>query len=95
MCSTQGIHGRMLQGEKPNWAPLLDLAPSQVDDFMWMFEVEPEEGARIHAYKHWLTRRYLHLDCQGRAFVYGDDGLYREVDPNWLLDRVVSRRLRP
>jgi hypothetical protein len=42
----------MLRGETPNWKPLLDLEPDHVDDFMWMFEVELDGGARIHAYKH-------------------------------------------
>lgn len=95
MHSTDGIHGRMLPAQRPNWRPLLDLAPAQVGDFMWMFKVEPEEGAQIHAYKHRWTRRYLHLDREGRAFVYGENGRYREVAPNRLLDLVVSRHSRP
>jgi hypothetical protein len=49
---------------------LLDLAPDDVEDFMWMFEVELESGLRLHAYKHIETRKYLHLDKEGRAFVY-------------------------
>jgi len=73
----------------------LDLAPALIDDFMWMFEVEPEKGARIHAYKHRWTRRYLHLDCEGRAFVYTEDGRYCEVAANWLLDLVVQGHSRP
>lgn len=95
MYSTGGIRGRMLQARTPNWRPLLDLAPAQVDDFMWMFEVEPEEGAQIHAFKHRWTRRYLHLGCEGRAFVYGENDRYHEVAPNWLLDLVVSWHSRP
>lgn len=74
----------MLQGDTPHWRPLLDLVPTAVDDFMWMFEVELEDGTEIHAYKHWETRRYLHLDCQGRAYVYGEDDRYHEVSPDLL-----------
>jgi hypothetical protein len=87
---------------KPEWGPLLDLAPDHIDDFMWMFEVELESGLRLHAYKHIETRKYLHLDKEGRAFVYlwpeeeitdkGEPGSYREVDPQRILREVLRRR---
>ena len=63
----------MLRGEALNWKPLLDLAPEHIDDFMWMFEVELDNGARIHAYKHLWSRRYLYLHREGRAFAYSKD----------------------
>jgi hypothetical protein len=94
------IQGRMTRNwERPDWAPLVELAPDHVDEFMWMFEAELENGVVIHAYKHWETRRYLHLDYGGRAFVYiwdenlaaDDDGRYEEVDPEWLLTLVLDR----
>jgi hypothetical protein len=97
------IQGRMLRNyERPDWGPLVKLAPEHVDDFMWMFEVELENGIRLHAYKHWETRRYLHLDHGGRAFVYiwnedltaDDDGRYEEVDPEWVLKLVLDRERR-
>lgn len=93
----RSIHGRVLQGETPNWKPLLDLAPEHVEDFMWMFEVELDGGDRLQAYKHWWTRRYLHLNSEGRAFVYRPEERYREVDPQYLLDLVLrdGRALRP
>jgi hypothetical protein len=86
--------------ERPDWAPLVELAPEHVEDFMWMFEVELENGVRLHAFKHWETRRYLHLDHGGRAFVFlwnegraaGDPGEYRQVDPRWLLELVLEPR---
>ena len=68
-----------MQGGDPNWEPLLDLAPDEIDDFMWMFQVELEDGAMVQAYKHWWTRRYVHLDFGGRAFVFIDEGTYEEV----------------
>ena len=34
---------------------------------MWMFEVELEDGRKLHAYKHWWTRGYIHLTLDGRA----------------------------
>lgn len=95
MYSTGGLRGRIHQGETPNWKPLLDLAPRHVDEVMWMFEVESEDGARIQAYKHRWTRLYLHLDCEGRAFVYGGNGRYHRVVSSWLLDLVLPRHPRP
>jgi hypothetical protein len=79
--------------ERPDWGPLADLAPEHLEDFMWVCEIEMEDGLRLHAYKHRETRRYMHLDHFGRAYVYvssvklaaDDDGHYEEVDPQWLL----------
>ncbi|HEX2391536.1 MAG TPA: hypothetical protein VHI77_01320 [Solirubrobacterales bacterium] len=96
----QPIKGRMTRNyERPDWEPLIELAPEHVDDFMWMFELELENGVVLHAYKHWETRNYLHLDNAGRAFVYiwseriaaDDDGRYEQVDPEWLLQLVLDR----
>jgi hypothetical protein len=92
------IHGRMTRNHAPDWGPLVELAPQHLDDFMWMFEAELENGVRLHAYKHWETRRYLHLDHAGRAFAYiwdekraaDDDGRYEQVDPDWMLALVLD-----
>lgn len=89
MLSTK-LRGYALRHETPGWDPLLRLAASHIDDFMWMFEVECDDGTRLHAYKHRCTRRYLHLDGDGRAFVYRGDSCYREVDPVELLDCVLA-----
>lgn len=89
MLSTK-LRGYALQHETPDWAPLLRLAAGHIDDFMWMLEVECDDGTRLHAYKHQWTRRYLHLDSDGRAFIYGRDSRYREVGPVELLERVLA-----
>ncbi len=81
-----------MQGGDPDWDPLLELAPEDIDDFMWMFRVELEDGAMVQAYKHWWTRRYVHLDSAGRAFIFIDSGLYEEVDPEELFDAVLNKR---
>lgn len=62
---------------------------------MWMFEVELASGLRLHAFKHIETRKYLHLDTEGRAFVFQGPNLYCEVDPQRLLNRVLERRQSP
>lgn len=92
------------QYDTPDWEPLLELAAEHADEFMWMFEVELESGLRLHAYKHVETRRYLHLDKEGRAFVYiwpeeikdeDEPGSYREVDPQRLLRLVLEGQPSP
>ena len=47
---------------EPLWEPLLRHSPEEVADFMWMFEVELEDGTKAQAYKHRWTRRYLYIE---------------------------------
>jgi hypothetical protein len=99
MHSMRSRKGHVLQFDHPVWEPLKELAREHVDEFMWMHEVELEDGTRLHAYKHWETRRYLHLDHGGRAFVFIWDGSrdidelseYEEVDPHWLLEVALAK----
>ena len=91
MSRARRIRGREAQCVSPEWQPLLDFAPEHIDDFMWMFEVELDRGSRLHAYKHYWTRRYIHLDHEGRAFAYCGDELYQEVDPLGQLDLVLQK----
>jgi hypothetical protein len=67
---------------------LLDLAPDEVPDFMWMFRDFLEGGIVVEAYKHHETRQYLHLGSDGRAYEFVGAG-YREVDPQKLLARAL------
>ena len=85
------VNGDSFAGE-PNWQPLLNLAPEEIDDFMWMFGVRTEDGERIEAYKHCETRNYLHLDGHGAAYLFTDDDRYKQVGAAWLLDIVLRRR---
>lgn len=86
--------GVVVNYKAPVWEPLVELAPEHVGDFMWMHEVELEDGTRLHAYKHYETRQYLHLDHGGRAFVllWAENSEYEEVAPNWLLRVVLEGR---
>lgn len=100
------ISGRMLPIDTPTWQPLLDFAPEEIEDFMWMFDVELADGTRLHAYKHWWTRRYVHLADDGRAFYYvwvdaetyseTEEGTYRETCPRCHLELVLqgARRMK-
>ncbi len=82
----------MTRREEPAWEPLLELAPEDIDDFMWMGEVELTDGGRVQMYKHYWTRRYIHLDLGGRCFVWLDEDRYEEVDAEWLLPHVFAYR---
>jgi hypothetical protein len=85
--------GRMLPIYEPEWEPLLNFAPDHVGDFMWMFAVELTDGTRLQAYKHYWTRNYLHLDTEGRAFIYAGKERYEEVNPPWLFTRILGVEL--
>lgn len=84
-----GMRGRSLDVRAPEWEPILNLAPDHVDDFMWMCAVELADGTRLQVYKHYWTRNVVHLDREGRAFVYLDLDRYEEVESAWLLSRVL------
>jgi len=83
----------MLSADEPEWEPLLNFAPDHVGDFMWMFAVVLTDGTRLQAYKHYWTRDYLHLDNEGRAFLYAGNERYEEVNPPWLFTRILGVEL--
>jgi len=85
--------GKILRVNAPEWEPLLSLAPDHVDDFMWMGTVQLTDGTRLQMYKHYWTRDYLHLAEDGRAFVFVPKTRYEEVNPPWLLMRVLRSEL--
>src|SRR3954451_17592614 len=87
--------GRMLSLREPEWEPLLKFAPDHVVDFMWMYAVELTDGTRLQAYKHYWTREYVHLDTEGRTFIYVGNERFEEVNPSWLLSRVLNEELDP
>lgn len=65
------ISGTLVQYDEPVWGPLLSAIGEELTGwFMWMHELELSDGTRVHAYKHQMTRRYLHLSDDGRAFEY-------------------------
>jgi hypothetical protein len=86
MATNTELVGTMHDPDGPDWAALQRL----VDDdlaarFMHMFDVELEDGTRLHAYRDRMTRRYLHLTEDGRAFHYIKGKRYRELDPRTAL----------
>jgi hypothetical protein len=83
--------GKVRQCESPHWTPLVNLLAGS---FMWMYEVELDDGTRVHAYKHRWTRCYLHLSCDGQAVTYCNGRYIEEDEPYELLDRVLVGRDR-
>jgi hypothetical protein len=72
-----------------DWDPLHDALPMKhCNGFMWMYRVE-WEGSVIEVYKHGITRRSLHLDHDGRAYLYRRDG-YLEIPVKEAVDRVFE-----
>jgi hypothetical protein len=90
MPKKRGTRGKSLDVRAPEWEPIINLAPDHVDDFMWMYVVELADGTRLQVYKHYWTRNSLHLDNEGRAFVYIEPDRYEEVETEWLLARVLG-----
>lgn len=95
MPARKAIRGRILKVDAPEWEPLLNLAPDHVGDFMWMGTVQLTDGTRLQMYKHYWTRGYLHLAEDGRAFVFVPKTRYEEVNPPWLLMRVLRQLVDP
>lgn len=93
MAKPRPKRGKVLPVDAPEWEPLLNFAPDHVVDFMWMGTIQLTDGTRIQAYKHYWTRDYLHLSEDGRAFVYVPKTRYEEVNPPWLLMRVLGTEL--
>jgi hypothetical protein len=89
----RGLKGRSAGDCQPEWEPLLDLAPEHVADFTWMAAEELSDGTRLQIYKHYWTRGYLHLDGDGRAFVFVEPDRYEEIEPAWVLARILGEHL--
>jgi hypothetical protein len=95
MRSTRCVPGETLHHQRPDWQPLLDLAPELIDGFMWMFAVELANGLRLEAYKHYWTRGYIHVGAERRPFYYvwggcgRHDACYREIALATILEEVL------
>jgi hypothetical protein len=84
----EAIAGQLRQHERPEWKPLVRLLGDELAPwFMWMCELELADGARVQAYKHVATRRYVHLADDGRALVTIADGAYRAISPELAIRR--------
>ena len=81
MAQERAIKGAVVQAEDPSWSSLEAVLGTELARwFMWMYELRLEDGTRVDAYKHVVTRRYLHLSGTGSALRYGVEGHYLGVD---------------
>ena len=77
--------------DTPNWDPLESFLPLVLcSGFMWMNSIELEDGSELHAYKHRLTRRYLHLDNEADAWESLDRGRYRRMRHSDAIEQVFT-----
>jgi hypothetical protein len=84
------LRGGEPRGLRPDWRPLLDFAPDEIPEFMWMYRVELEDGSVVEAYKHSWTRQYLHLDERGRAYEFMGGRSWEEVDARALFAKALD-----
>jgi hypothetical protein len=67
-----------------------------VSRFVWLFEVELEDGSRMDIYRSRDTCMDLFVAEDGRAFDWAGRGRYREIDPfEALIDACVWGYRRP
>ena len=79
----------ILDFTSPNWAPLHLVVPAdQAEMFMWMHGCVWADGFRLEAYKHRITRQYLHLSEDGAAYMAGEDETFQLVDVRDALDAI-------
>jgi hypothetical protein len=91
MARARARKGALEQYEEPCWGPLISLLGRRlVADFMWMHEVKLLDGTSVHAYKHIDTRRYIHLDENGQAYVYEPEDRYRPIPASRVLSAVFG-----
>lgn len=91
MGRTRTIRGTFAQSDTPAWRPLEHLVGYElVGDFMWMGEVELADSRRLQVYKHIYTRRSIHLDPDGAAFVYESRERYRPYPVSEVLAAVFA-----
>lgn len=75
--------------QEPDWDPLHDAVPIEhCDGFMWMYRLAWKNEV-IEVYKHGITRRSLHLDHTGHAYLYRRDW-YEEIPVDEAIDRVFE-----
>ena len=78
----------------PQWAPLetftTDYELRSLTMYMYRERRIGDNEALLYVYKHCMTRRYLFLDAQGKAYKV-EDGHYVPCDKNVALRRLTSR----
>ena len=88
MFSEKFHEGEATQGHSPDWAPLELVIGGELPEwFMWMFEVQLTNGLVLNAYKHRMSREYMHLSRNGSCFDFRSPNRYFEVDLAMAIER--------
>jgi hypothetical protein len=91
MARKKRFKGETVNFEEPDWGPLLNVVHDDIASwFMWMHEVELEDGLRLHVFKHRWNRRSLHLSEEGKAYVYVWDEKHPERDGKYERVKLVD-----
>ncbi|MBA2504738.1 MAG: hypothetical protein H0V29_02200 [Thermoleophilaceae bacterium] len=73
----QNYLGELKYPDEPSWDPLKVAAGAMVcPHFRWICEVELEDGRMLQVYRAKETRRYIHLDEDGRLWTARRDGKF-------------------
>ena len=79
-------------GNSPVWQPLLDAVGEHLTGtFMWMYSSRLESGRTVHAYKHIITRAYLFLDEDGRAWQWTPCNRYAPQRLDWAIEAALCQ----
>lgn len=77
-------------GDSPDWRPLETALPLEwCGGFMWMNRVV-SGGVVIELYKHGITRRYLNIDTEGRAYEWTGEG-YEPMNLEEAIEHVFEK----
>jgi len=80
--------------QEPDWDPLHDAVPIEhCDGFMWMYRLAWKNEV-IEVYKHGITRRALHLDHTGHAYLYRGDR-YEDIPVDEAIEAMGCTRQTP
>jgi hypothetical protein len=91
MSTGRRVTGQIAAAATPDWRPLFRAVGEELmATFMWMFSVEIAEASALQAYKHIHTRRYLHLDERGAAFMHVGGRGYQPIALAIALEAVLA-----
>jgi hypothetical protein len=93
MARTKTLTGRAVSIDDLDCEPLHSIVGLELcSQFMLMFDVHLSNGHTVRAFKHILTRCYLHLDRTepGLAYCYTDRGRYRPVSLTAALGTAIA-----
>jgi hypothetical protein len=85
------VDGRVASMDTPDWYPLEKFLPIELcGPFMRMHSTALDDGRKLQAYKHSLTRHYLLLDADGDSYEDLGRGRYRRMRHSDAIEQVLT-----